>query len=108
MYDNLIALLQALGIPYTEGPWNRAPQTGDYLSYALDGQGDSLWGDDDQQQQAILGSVDLFCRSVDRTNFEAVQNALKASGVSWHLNSIFPEPKNRLIHYEWAFELEVL
>lgn len=108
MYNNLITLLQALGIPYAEGAWNRAPQTGDYLVYALDGQGDSLWGDDAQQQQAILGSVDLFCRSVDRTNFEAVQNALKASGVSWHLNSISREPQNRLIHYEWAFELEVL
>lgn len=108
MYNNLIALLQALGIPYAEGAWNRAPQTGDYLAYALDGQGDSLWGDDAQQQQAILGSVDLFCRSTDRTHFNAVQNALKASGVSWDLYSIQREPANRIIHYRWAFELEVL
>ena len=52
--------------------------------------------------------MDLFCRSVDRTNFHAVQNALKASGVSWDLYSIQREPANRIIHYRWAFELEVL
>ena len=108
MYDALIQLLEATGIPCAEGAWNRAPQTGSYIVYALDGQGESLWADDAQQQQAIQGSVDLFCRTAERAQFNAVQNALRASGLSWDLYSIQREPENRLIHYEWVFEMEVL
>ena len=106
MYSELIALLAATKIPCAEGAWNNAPQTGSYIEYSIDGQGDALWSDDAQTQQAILGSVDLYCRTNDRTDFNAVQNALKASGVSWRLNSKQHETTNRLVHYEWTFEME--
>ncbi len=106
MYSELIALLVATKIPCAEGAWNNAPQTGSYIVYSLDGEGATLWGDNMQQHQVILGSVDLFCRTNDRTDFNAVQDALKASGLSWDLNSIQHETTSRQIHYEWVFEME--
>ena len=106
MYSELVALLAATKIPCAEGAWNNAPQTGSYIEYSLDGQGATVWGDNMQCQQVILGSVDLYCRTNDRTDFNAVQNALKSWGGSWSLNSIQHEVDNRLIHYEWVFEME--
>ena len=108
MYEALIALLEATGIPAAEGPWNNAPQSGSYLEYQLEGQGAAFWADDEMQEQAISGSVDLFCRTNSREDFHKVQQALDASGVSWQLFSIQREVKNRLVHYEWTFELERL
>lgn len=106
MYDALIALLQATKIPCAEGAWNNAPQSGSYIVYALEGEGDTLWGDGMQLHQVITGSVDLYCRDNDRTDFNKVQTALAASGLSWDLYSIQREATNRLVHYEWVFEME--
>ena len=35
-----------------------------------------------------------------------MQRALKATGISWRLNSIQREVSRKLYHYEWVFELE--
>lgn len=106
MYSELIALLEATKIPCAERAFNSAPTTGSYLTYQLDGEGDVLWGDNMQLHQVITGSVDLYCRTKDRTDFNAVQSAFKAWDGSWDLNSIQTEPDNRLIHYEWTFQME--
>ena len=106
MYDALVTLLRSTGIPLAEGDWNIAPQTGSYAAVALDLEGETLWGNDSQRQQAIQGTVNLFCRTPDRTDFNTMQRALKATGISWRLNSIQREVSRKLYHYEWVFELE--
>ena len=106
MYSELIALLKATKIPCEEIAWNNAPTEGSYMIVALDGEGETLWGDNMQLEQVITGSVDLYCRTKDRTDFNAVQNAFKAWGGSWDLNSIQYENGTHLMHYEWIFEME--
>lgn len=106
MYEALKTLLRSTGIPLAEGDWNNAPQTGSYAAIALDLEGATLWGSDRQRQQAIQGTVNLFCRTADRSDYNAIQNALWATGISWRLNSIQHEPARRMMHYEWIFELE--
>ena len=106
MFDALITLLKSTGIPLAEGAWNNAPQTGSWAAIALDGGAESLWGDDNQQQEAVEGTVDLFCRDNDRGDFRTMKAALKATGISFRLNSIQYETDRRLIHYEWVFQLE--
>lgn len=106
MYDALVTLLRSTGIPFAEGDWNNAPQSGNYAAIALDLEGETLWGDGHQRQQAIQGTIHLFCRTRDRTDFNHIQRALDATGISWDLNSIQTETSRRMIHYEWVFELE--
>ena len=106
MYDALITLLRSTGIPLAEGDWTNAPQTGNYAVIALDLEGETLWGDGHQRQQAIQGTVNLFCRTRDRADFYRIQRALDATGISWKLNRIQTENQRRMFHYEWVFELE--
>ena len=106
MYDALIILLRSTGIPLVEGDWNRAPQEGPYAAITLDLESAPLWGSNHQRQQAIQGSISLFCRDTDRTAFETMQAALDAVEISWKLYSVQREVSKRLMHYEWVFELE--
>lgn len=106
MYNELITLLNATGFPCAEDAFNRAPQTGSYIVYTIDGEGDPLWGNNMQLEQVIVGYVDLFSRTNDRTDFNAVQQAFKSWGGSWDLYSIQYEPGNRIRHYRWKFEME--
>jgi len=106
MYDAFKTLLWSTGIAFAEGDWNKAPETGSYAAIALDLEGDTLWGDGGQRQQAIQGTINLFCRTPDMADFRRIQTALKRSGISWDLNSIQRETGRRLYHYEWVFELE--
>lgn len=106
MYDALKQLLWSTGIPFAEGDWNKAPETGSYAAIALDLEGETLWGDGRQQHQAVQGTINLFCRTPDMSDFYKIQRALDAMGISWDLNSIQREISRRLYHYEWVFELE--
>ena len=106
MYDAFVTLLKSTGIPLAEVAWSNAPQTGSYAVIALDDEASALWADDGQQQQAVQGTIDLFCRTSSRADFNTVQRALRETGVSWYLNSIQYENGGRLVHYEWVFELE--
>ena len=67
MYSDLLTALAGTGIPLAEYAWDTKPDT-DYLVVQLDGQGDSLESDNVTTQQAIEGSVDLFCYTKSRAN----------------------------------------
>lgn len=107
MYSDLLTALAGTGIPLAEYAWDTQPAT-DYLVIQLDGQGDSLESDNVTTQQAIEGSVDLFCYSKDRANYDAVWSALRTSGCAVRLSSVQYENETRLIHYEWIFQLPYL
>lgn len=108
MYEALKAALEQTGIPMAEGDWDRAPQSGSYIAVRLDSEGDSLWGDQHQQEQALEGSVHLFERSGDKANMQLIQSVLDGLELSWRLNSVQHEARNHIVHYEWVFQLEVL
>lgn len=108
MFEELKAALEATGIPTAEGDWDRAPQSGPYLTIALSGETSSVWGSDRQRQQALGGSVHLFDRTSDRQNMLLIQAVLDAQGVSWYLASEQHEARNHIVHFEWVFDLEEL
>lgn len=108
MFDELIRALKESGIPTAEGDWDRAPQTGPYIAVRLDTDGDTLWGDQHQQAQALEGSVHLFERSGGKDNIKLIQSILDGQELSWRLNSVQHEARNHIVHYEWVFQLEVL
>ena len=107
MFEELKKALENTGIPFEETAWSPAPSA-DYGTIALDGQGESVWADDQMEHQAMQGTVDLFTHGPGRAQMQTVQTALDASGVSWRLNSIQYEENTKLTHYEWVFELEAI
>ena len=108
MFEALMSALKGTGIPVAEGDWDRAPQSGPYIAVRLDNEGDSLWGDQHQQEQALEGSVHLFERSSDKANMKLIQSVLDGLELSWRLNSTQHEARNHIVHYVWVFQLEVL
>lgn len=108
MYELLKAALEATQIPLAEGDWDRAPQSGSYLILRLEDEASAVWGDNHQREQALSGSVHLYARTSDKTDFAAVQAVLDAQEISWRLNSVQHEVRNHIVHYEWLFEIEVL
>lgn len=114
MFNELVTALQALGtpaegratIPFYAGEMNNAEPN--YGTVRLDAEGDALWANGEQQEQALQGSIDVFINEKDIQPIPAVQAILRAQGVSYKLYSIQHETARKLIHYEWVFELEGL
>ena len=108
MFELLLQALQATGIPTAEGDWDRAPQSGSYLTIALSGETSSVWADGHQRQQALGGSVHLYARENGKSDMLTVQDVFDSLGVSWYLASSQHEARNHIVHYEWVFDLEEL
>lgn len=104
MFETVLAALQATNIPFAAYGWDNAP-SGTYGVVSLEGQEDSVAGDNMIQEQSIRGSIDLFVEGIATTAPVAVQDAINGL-VAWRLNSIQYEDDTRLIHYEWIFEQE--
>lgn len=104
MFETVLAALQATGIPFEAYGWDNAP-SGTYGVVSLEGQEDSVAGDNRIHHQSIRGSIDLFVAGIETTAPKAVQDAINGL-VAWRLNSIQYEDDTRLIHYEWIFEQE--
>lgn len=108
MYETLVSLLMASGIPFQEYAWDQRPDS-DYGVIALEGAGDTLAGNQHIQNQAIEGSIDLYTHSNDREKAATIQAILNSlDGCAWYLNSIQYEGDTRLIHWEWVFQLEAM
>ncbi len=82
-------------------------QTDQYVVWAEETQADSLWADDEIQEQAIQGTIDYFTKTENDPNVQAIQNALNCV-CSFRLNSVQYEDDTKFIHYEWAFEVDGL
>lgn len=104
MFETVLAALQATGIPFEAYGWDNAP-SGIYGVVSLEGQEDSVAGDNRIHHQAIRGSIDLFVPGISTIAPKIVQDAINGL-VAWRLNSIQCEYDTRLIHYEWIFEQE--
>lgn len=108
MYEKLLRALKGTGIPFAEVAWDQRPAR-DYGVIAIDGAGDSLGADMEIVCQAIEGSIDLYTYGNDRTHVATIQGVLNGmDGCAWYLNSIQYEQENRIIHWEWIFQLETM
>lgn len=103
-YQALKAALAKTNIPFAEDGWTDRPNP-PYGVYALDGQAAALIGDDDVDDTALSGTVDLYTLDNVPTLAWKIRTALRQSGVSWWLNSVQYEDDTRLHHLEYAFEL---
>lgn len=76
--------------------------TGSYIVWAEDGQADSVWADDEMQEQAIEGTIDYYTQTENDPNIDAIQGAI--NGIcSWRLNSVQREDDTGYIHHEWVW-----
>jgi hypothetical protein len=76
-----------------------------YIVWQEDGQIGSLYADDQMIEQVVQGTVDLFTKQEYDSLFNSLQNALKAAGITFRLESIQKEDKTKYIHYEWSWEV---
>lgn len=100
MFDMILGALKATGIPFAAYGWDRPP-AGTYGVFSIEGQEDSLSGDDGVREQGVRGSVDLFVQGVSTSGAETVQEAISSVTPSWFLNSVQYESDTGLVHYEW-------
>ena len=103
MFERLLQLLRGTGIPFAAYQWDKAPEGTSYGVIALEGQQDSVPGDNMIQHQSIRGSIDLFVPGISTDDARTVQDVINGV-VAWRLNSVQFEDETGLVHYEWIFE----
>jgi len=95
--------LLTVGVPVSH--YFAAKQPDQYIVWAEDSQGDSLYADGRMQEQVIQGTIDYFTKTENDTNVQKIQDALNDAEISFRLNSIQYEDDTKYIHYEWVFEV---
>lgn len=109
MYTQLVAALKAIkGLPVTEHEWNTRP-AGNHATVQLDFAATQDSGDDQHQNTAYEGSVDLYTKGQAWPVAAQVETVLETvCGAAWHLNSVQYDSGVHMIHREYVFEIEVL
>lgn len=103
MFDKLVNTL--LSVTENVGHYKALKETDQYIVWAEEGQGDSLYADGKMQEQIITGTIDYFTTIEDDENFNKIQEALKDAEISFKLNSTQYEEDTGYIHYEWVWEV---
>ena len=80
-------------------------QTGNYIVWAEDSEGDSIHADDGKTEQVIQGTIDYFTKTENDPVATQIQDKLTENEISWRLNSVQYEQDTGYIHYEWVFEV---
>lgn len=80
-------------------------KTNDYVVWAENGSGESLYLDDQMQYYAISGTIDFFTKKEYNSIIDDIETALTENKISFILNSVQYEEETKLIHYEWRFEI---
>ena len=107
MYEELVSRLKEIsGVQFTEYEWKTRPN-GNHGTVQIDFEAEDDNGDDNKQERAWEGSVDLFTRGKEMTIVAAVESILEeVCEGSWYLNSEQYERETGLIHREFVFQLE--
>ena len=80
-------------------------QTGNYIVWTEDSEGQSLHADNVKTGQVIQGTIDYFTKTENDPLVKQIQDKLNEVEISWRLNDIFREDDTGYIHYEWVFEV---
>jgi len=103
--NDLKNLLLSIGPPVFH--YFAACQTGAYIVWAEDGEGDAIHADGKKAERAITGTIDYFTKTENDPVVQQIETALdSADGLAWYLNSIQYEQDTGYIHYEWVFEID--
>ena len=107
MYEELVSRLKEIsGVQFTEYEWKTRPN-GNHGTVQIDFEAEDDNGDDNKQERAWEGSVDLFTRGKEMMIVAAVESILEeVCEGSWYLNSEQYERETGLIHREFVFQLE--
>ena len=107
MLDKLCnALAEAIGIPFAKFAWSTAP-TGDYGVIAVDGEGATLYADDELVCQACKGVLEVYCAGDGEQLMLATQAAMTANDdvVTWRFYDSDYDDETRMTHYIWFIEV---
>lgn len=98
-----------LKITENVGHYEAADKTDKYIVWAEDSEGSSVEGDNKKINQSIQGTIDYYTKDEWDENIEKIQEELKASCISFYLNSVqYESPDDGgdgFIHYEWVWEV---
>ena len=103
--NNLKDLLLTIGLPVFH--YFAANQTGPYIVWAEDGEGDTVHADGQKVERTITGTIDYFTKCENDPVVKQIEVALDGhDGLAWYLNSVQYEQDTGYIHYEWVFEID--
>ena len=103
--QSLKTLLLAIGPPVFR--YFATGQTGPYIVWAEDGEGDTVHADGRKVERAITGTIDYFTKTENDPVVQQIEDALDTDdSLAWQLNSVQYEQDTGYIHYEWAFEID--
>ena len=89
-------------LPFTEWAWSEAPADG-YGVVTADGQSELKADSDPAAEKMLTGYVDVFIKATDPDPTEDVEDAMRAIGVWFRMESIQLEPETGFIHIEWRY-----
>lgn len=101
MISDAITALQNDGYAFAHFAWSHAPE-GDYGTWGED-TGNEFEADGLVIEQVMNGFVDYFTRDDSDTPKNAIQQAMTAAGVIWHLDAVQYESDTGYIHYSWSY-----
>ena len=82
-------------------------QTGNYIVWAEDGEGDAVHADGQKVERVLTGTLDYFTKVENDSVVQQIEAALDSNdGLVWSLNSIQHERDTGYIHYEWVWEVD--
>ena len=103
--QSLKTLLLAIGLPVFH--YFAANQTGPYIVWAEDGEGDAVHADGRKVERAITGTIDYFTKTENDPVVKQIEDVLDSDdGISWYLNSVQYEQDTGYIHFEWVWEVD--
>jgi hypothetical protein len=103
--QSLKTLLLAIGPPVFR--YFATGQTGPYIVWAEDGEGDTVHADGQKVERALTGTIDYFTKTENDPVVQQIEDALDSDdGISWYLNSVQYEQDTGYIHFEWVWEVD--
>ena len=103
--QSLKTLLLAIGPPVFR--YFATGQTGSYIVWAEDGEGDAVHADGRKVERAITGTIDYFTKTENDPVVKQIEDVLDSDdGISWYLNSVQYEQDTGYIHFEWVWEVD--
>lgn len=99
--DKLLSITPNVFHYFTDG------QTGNYIIWAEDGEGESIYADGQKAERAITGTIDYFTKDEDDPVVQQIETMLDSDdGIAWQLNSVQYERDTGYTHYEWVWEVD--
>lgn len=103
--QSLKTLLLTIGPPVFR--YFATGQTGPYIVWAEDGEGDTVHADGQKVERALTGTIDYFTKTENDPVVKQIEDVLDSDdGISWYLNSVQYEQDTGYIHYEWVWEVD--